>query len=221
MIALKNPKSPVAEAFRTLRTNIQFSNIDKDIKTIIVTSAIPREGKSTVISNLASTMAQADKKVLIVDCDFRKPVLHKRFKISNLQGLTNILMGDKSLLEAIVQHDDLKNLNILPSGPIPPNPAELLGSNKMKEFLGMIKKEFDMVLIDTPPVGLVTDAAVLSTSVDGVLLVIAAEQTDIDIVKKGKESLEKVNANIMGVVLNKVPLTSRLYSKYGYYKYYG
>lgn len=221
IMTLKDPKSPVSEAFRTLRTNIQFSNIDKDVKVIMVTSSTPGEGKSTVISNLGNTMAGTDKKVLIIDCDLRKPVLHKRFKLSNMEGLTNVLMGDKVLSEVIQECEEAENLNILTSGPIPPNPAELLGSKKMKEFIKMAKEKFDIVIIDTPPVGLVTDAAVLSTRVDGVLLVTAAEQTDIEVIRRGKGALERVNANIIGIVLNKVPLTSRTYYKYGYYQYYG
>lgn len=221
LITFKNPKSPISESYRTLRTNIQFSNIDKAIKTLLITSATPGEGKSTTIANLANTMAQANKKVLLIDCDFRKPTIHKKFQISNLHGLTNILVGEKELGEVINVHEDVDNLHILTSGPIPPNPAELLGSDRMKEILEELKTRYDMILIDTPPVGVVTDAAVLSTNVDGVVLVVAAKQTEIDVVKSAQDLLQKVNANILGVVMNKIDINERSYYKYRYYKYYG
>lgn len=219
MITVYEPKSPIAESFRTLRTNIQFANIDKEIKVILVTSAAPGEGKSTVMSNLGNIMTQSDKKTLLMDCDFRKPTLHRRLNLSNIEGLTNVLMADKPLSEVVQVSEEIENLSILTSGPVPPNPAELLGSERMKKFLEVIRNEYDMIIIDTPPVGLVTDAAVLSTRVDGVLLTVAAEQTDIESIKRGKKSLKRVNANILGVVLNKVPLNSRTYYKYGYYHY--
>lgn len=221
LITFKNLKSPISESYRTLRTNIQFSNIDKAIKTLIVTSSTPGEGKSTTISNLANTMAQSDKKVLLIDCDFRKPVIHKKFNISNLYGLTNVLLGDKELEEVIQPIEDIDNLSVITTGAIPPNPAELLASSSMVEILEKLKKEFDMILIDAPPVGLVTDAAVLSTKVDGVLLVVAAKQAEIEVVKSAQDLLKRVNANIIGVVLNKIDINERSYYKYGYYKYYG
>ncbi len=219
LISMRNPKSPVSEAFRTLRTNIQFSSIDKEIKTIIVTSSSPTEGKSTVSANLASILAQNDKKVLLIDCDFRKPRAHQNFGISNYQGITNVLMGDKSLSDVIYKYDSMDNLNILTSGPIPPNPAELLGSNRMKSFLDSIKEDYDMIILDTPPIGLVTDSAVLSTIADALMYVVAVGQTDVEVIKTAKESLDKVRANIIGVVLNKIPIEGRSYYKYHYYQY--
>lgn len=220
LISLTNPKSPVTEAFRTLRTNIQFSSIDKEIKTIIVTSSSPTEGKSTIAANLASIVAQSDKKVLLIDCDFRKPRVHKNFGISNLQGVTNVLMGDSLLSDVIYKYDSLDNFHIITSGPIPPNPAELLGSKRMKNLLQSIKEEYDMIILDTPPVGLVTDSAVLSTIADGLIYVTAVGQTDIEVIKTAKELLDKVNANIIGVVLNKIPVEGKSYYKYHYYQYY-
>ncbi|MBU5436772.1 CpsD/CapB family tyrosine-protein kinase [Tissierella sp. MSJ-40] len=220
LITQTNPKSPVSEAFRTLRTNIQFSNIDKDIKTIVVTSSSPSEGKSTIAANLANTIAQGEKKVLLIDCDLRKPRVHKVFGLSNLEGLTNVIVGEKKLSEVVHNSEELKDLYIVSSGPIPPNPAELLGSKRMKDFLDSIKEEYDMVILDTPPIGLVTDSAVLSTIVDGTILVTAVGQTDVEVVKRAKELLEKVNANIIGVILNKVPTEGRGYYKYHYYQYY-
>lgn len=221
LITLANPKSPVSEAFRTLRTNIQFSSIDKEIKTIVVTSSSPSEGKSTIVSNFATTIAQSDKKVILIDCDLRKPRVHKTFDLNNLEGLTNILMGDKKLSDVVYIYENLENLNVITSGPIPPNPAELMGSKRMKEFLDEIKEEYDMVILDSPPVGLVTDSAVLSTIADGLILVTAVGQADIEMVKGAKELLNKVNANIIGVVLNKVQTGMGSYYKYQYYNYYG
>lgn len=220
LITLSNPKSPVSEAFRTLRTNIQFSSIDKEIKTIIVTSSSPTEGKSTIAVNLAITIAQSDKKVILIDCDLRKPRIHKLFGLNNLEGFTSVLMGEKRFSDVIYKYEGLENFNVVSSGPIPPNPAELLGSKKMKEFLDSIKEEYDIIILDTPPVGLVTDSAVLSTIVDSLILVSAVGQTDIEMVKRAKMLLDKVSANIIGVVLNKIPIEGRSYYKYHYYQYY-
>ncbi len=159
--------------------------------------------------------------MLLVDCDLRKPKVHKTFNINNVEGLTNLLVGNKSVEEVAYKYEGLENLYIRTSGPIPPNPAELLASKRMEDFITDIKKDFDMIILDTPPVGLVTDSAVLSTVADGLILVTAVAQTEIGNVVIGKELLNKVKANIIGVVLNKVPIENRAYSKYGYYKYYG
>lgn len=220
IITYENPKSPVSEAYRTLRTNIQFSNIDKNIKSIVMTSTGPGEGKSTTSANLAVTMAQNNKKVLLIDCDFRKPRVHKYFGISNSKGVTSILSEDLDYKEVLHSTDIGSSLDVLTSGPIPPNPSELLGSKKMKSFLEMVEEDYDMVLIDSPPVGMVTDAAVLSTIADGVILVCAVGQAIIEAVQNAKALLQKVNANILGVVLNKVPVGEGRYYKYHYYSYY-
>lgn len=221
LITLKDPKSVVSESFRTLRTNIQYSNIDEEIKTMIVTSSTPAEGKSTVAANLGVSIAYTGKRVLIIDCDLRKPTMHKKFDISNIKGLTNVLIGENQFKSVIHFTEDLENLHVLTSGPVPPNPSELLGSRRMEEFLKDLKTQYDIVIIDSPPVGIVTDAAILSTKVDGVLLVTAAGKTEVDTIKRSKELLENVRANIIGVILNKVDIKSRTYYKYGYYKYYG
>lgn len=215
LISLTDPKSPITEAFRTLRTNIQFSNIDNNLETILITSSGLSEGKSSVASNIAGTIAQDNKRVLLIDCDLRKPRIHEIFRIRNLEGLTNILVGDKKPEDISYKYPDLDNLHIITAGPIPPNPAELLGSKRMEEFIREVKKEYDMVILDTPPVGLVTDSAVLSRLVDGVILVATVGQTDIETVIRGKELLDKVEANIIGAVLNKVPIENKSY--YGYY----
>ena len=220
LFTLKNPKSIISEAFRTLRTNIQFTNIDKNIKTIVVTSSNQGEGKTTVSSNLAASMAQTDKKILLIDCDMRKPRIHKVFGITNLDGLTNILMGEKKLADVEYKGDqDIKSLTVVTSGPIPPNPAELLGSRRMKEFLEDVRDQFDMIILDSPPINLVTDSAILSTIADGTILVLEVGQTDIEAAKSGKELLDKVHANLIGVVLNKIPVNGRSYYKYSYYQY--
>lgn len=215
-----NPKSSSAEAYRILRTNIQFANVDKTIKSIIVTSPGPEEGKSTIIANLAITMAYNNKKVLLIDTDLRKPTIHTFFGLDNSTGITNILSEDIEYTKAI-QHTDIGKLYILASGSIPPNPSELLGSNKIKLLLNKVKEEYDIVLFDSPPVCLVTDAAVLSTIVDGVILVCASGQTTIENAKNAKALLNKVNANILGVVLNKMAMKRGYYNKIcKYYTYY-
>lgn len=221
LITLKNPKSLISESFRTLRTNIQYSNIDDEIKILLITSSTPGEGKSTIVANLAISVGYTGKRVLIIDCDLRKPTIHKKIGISNLKGLTNVLIGETKLNEVIHRNGELDALHILTSGPIPPNPSELLGSNKMEDFLESLKDEYDMVIIDSPPVGLVTDAAILSTKVDGVLLVTAAGKTEIEVIKRSQGLLEKVKANIIGVILNKVDIKGKSYYKYGYHEYYG
>ena len=220
LLVHEKPKSPISEAYRVLRTNIQFSSVDKPLKVIAITSSGPNEGKSTTISNLAITFAQSGSKVLIVDADLRKPTIHKLYDFRNQLGLVNILAKKEAL--GICIHDTLvDNLYVLTSGPIPPNPSELLQSESMKKFLDEVTEIFDIVLIDTPPVGSVTDAAILSSMVDGIILVAASGQVKIDEIKRSKELLEKVNANIIGVVLNKLDKNAQGNYYYYYYYYYG
>lgn len=219
LIVHNNPKSPISEAYRTLRTNIQFSNIDENIKSIVITSSGPSEGKSTVISNLALTMAQVDNKVLLIDADLRRPRIHKIFNISNIHGLTTIISTNLDYREAII-FTGMGNLDILLSGPIPPNPAELLGSIKMKKFLEAIKEYYDIILLDAPPVGVVTDAAVLSTICDRVAIVSAVGESTINAAIDTKKLLQNVNANNLGVIMNKVPIKNGAYYKHYFYSYY-
>ncbi|WP_278473919.1 CpsD/CapB family tyrosine-protein kinase [Turicibacter sanguinis] len=218
LITLKNPKSPISEAYRTLRTNIQFSNVDGNLQTICVTSSGPAEGKSTTVSNLAETFAQAGNRVVIIDCDLRKPRVHKVFNLTNKVGMTNLLAGQVKFEE--VAQITGSQLTVITSGPIPPNPSELLGSKKMKQVLDDLKGEFDIVLIDAPPVGIVTDAAILSTIVDGVVLVVASGRTEIDGAKRAKQLLENVRARILGVVMTMIPVSKKGYYGYQYYSYY-
>lgn len=209
-------KSPEAEAFRMLRTNLQFTALDKEIRTISITSTGPEEGKSTIIANLAIIMAQANKKVLLVDCDLRKPVQHKIFEQSNLVGLTNILAGTKKIEDAIIE-TNTPGLSLLTSGPVPPNPAELLSSEKMQQFIEQIKTQYDHVLFDCPPALAVTDPVILSTKVDGVIFVIGAGRSKVDKIKEVHDRLKKAKANILGVVLNNVQYRGQDYYYYYYY----
>lgn len=217
VIAYTNPKSPISEAYRVLRTNIQFSSIDKPLKTIVVTSSGPGEGKSTTISNLAITFAQSGSKCLIIDGDLRKPKIHKLFGFNNQKGLTNVLKQHENY-KSYIYNSLIDNLDVLTCGAIPPNPSELLSSNSMKLFLQQLKEDYDMIFIDAPPVGSVTDAAILSTFVDGTVLVAASGVVEIEGIKRAKELLDKVNANIIGVVLNKLDKNAQ--GNYYYYNYY-
>ena len=209
-------KAPIAEAYKTLRTNIQFSSLDNPIRAILVTSTAPAEGKSTTAANLAISMAQSDKRVLLVDCDFRKPSLHRAFNIINVKGLTNVLVEDLPYTE-IANDVGIRNLQLLTSGPKPPNPSELLGSAKMKLFLDTLREDYDMIILDTPPILPVTDAAVLSRVVDGCILVLSYGLTNYEMAYRAKESLQKVGAKILGTVINNIPPRSQGYSYYYYY----
>ncbi|MCJ7691072.1 MAG: CpsD/CapB family tyrosine-protein kinase [Clostridiaceae bacterium] len=220
LVTSKNPKSRSAEAFRTLRTNIQFSSLDEEIRSIVVTSSGPGEGKSTVMANLALTMAESGKKVILVDCDLRKPSIHKKIGITNSTGLTNILVQNVKKQECIFK-TTIDNLYILTSGPIPPNPAELLGTKKMRDFIEELKGEFDLVLIDAPPVLAVTDAQILSTISDGVIFVASYGEAQKNAVVDAKLAIDKVGGKVLGIVFNKVPeAASGYYTKYykGYYR---
>lgn len=211
-IVEKEPKSIAAESYRTLRTNLQYSSFDKDYKVIVVTSSEPGEGKSTTAGNLAISLSQGEKKVILIDCDLRKPSLHKRFKISNIMGLSDVLIGKETLVEATNVYK--KNLIVLTSGKIPPNPSEMLGSKAMTNLLEDLKDKFDYIILDTPPVQAVTDSQILATKADGVILVIKAEKTKKESIQNSINLLKKVNAHLIGTVLNGVD-TKR--NKYHYY----
>lgn len=213
-IVEKKPKSIAAEAYRTLRTNIQYSSFDKEIKAIVVTSSEPGEGKSTTAGNLALSFSQGEKSVIIIDCDLRKPSLHRKFKISNMIGLSDVLIGKEKISEAIHEHTD--NLHILTSGKLPPNPSEMLGSKAMERLLEVLKTKYDIIILDSAPLQAVTDAQILSTKVDGTVLVVRAEKTKKESVQQAKSLLDKVGANILGTVLNGVEN-----SRKKYYYYYG
>ncbi|WP_288222077.1 CpsD/CapB family tyrosine-protein kinase [uncultured Clostridium sp.] len=214
LIVEKEPKSIAAESYRTLRTNIQYSSFDKEYRVIVVTSSEPGEGKSTTASNLALSMSQGEKKVILIDCDLRKPSLHKKFKISNLVGLSDVIIGKADLATAIHRYN--KSLVVLTSGKIPPNPSEMLASKAMTKLLESLKETFDYIILDTPPIQAVTDSQILSTKADGTILVVRSEKTKRDSVQNAVSLLKKVNANIIGTVLNGVDI-----ARNKYYYYYG
>ena len=199
---------------------IKFSNIaGRELKTILMTSATPDEGKSTTVSNLAVVMAQAGHSVVVCDCDFRNPTQHKIFGLPN-KGLSNCVSTGSDVME-IVQPTKIPNLYVLTSGPVAPNPSELLGSQNMVDIFEELKQHFDYVLVDTPPVMPVTDAAVVSGKVDGTILIIASGEVSPSIAVEAKKRLEQAGAHMLGVVLNKVDVASTGHYGYGYYYYYG
>jgi len=217
LISYMDPKSLNAEQFRTIRTNIEFAQLDTDLKSILVSSSIPAEGKSTVASNLAYVISQTDKKVLLVDADLRKPTVHRTFKLNNEQGLTTLLSNNELKFNQVVQHSRDLGLYFLPSGPIPPNPSEILGSGKMTLLMKELEQYFDIIIYDAPPVTAVTDPQILATKVDGVVLVVRQGYSRKEEVKQAKTALDNVNANILGYVMNGKELSESS----GYYAYYG
>lgn len=215
LITKYDPKSPISEQYRTIRTNILFSSVDEEIRTLMVTSSGPGEGKSTTAANLAVVFAQQGKTVLLVDADLRKPTVHYTFNTLNASGLTSVLTNQMSLMEA-VQANDEKNLFVLSSGPIPPNPSELLSSRAMQHFMDKALEEFDMILFDTPPVLAVTDAQILANISQGSVLVVSSGSTEKESLLKTKELLSASNGKILGVVLN-----NKKQDKKSSYYYYG
>ncbi|WP_420846140.1 CpsD/CapB family tyrosine-protein kinase [Neobacillus notoginsengisoli] len=216
LVTLFDPRSTISEQYRTIRTNIQFSSIDNEIKSLMVTSSGPSEGKSTTVANLAVVFAQQGKKVLLVDADLRRPTVHYTFNVPNTFGMTNVLTKQVAFPEAI-RKTEVEDLYVLTSGPIPPNPAELLGAAAMDHLLKEAQDHFDMVLFDTPPVLAVTDAQILANKCDGTLLVIYSGKTEIELVTKAKELLESAKGKLLGTVLNHKEIKGNDY----YYQYYG
>jgi len=202
-VYIRKLKAQIEEQFRTLRTNIKFSSAGGEINIIAITSCSPGEGKSTITSNLAAMMAKGGKKVVIVDCDLRKPTIHRKFSMSNFRGLTDILVQDKEI-EDVVTDTRVSNLCVIPSGPLPPNPSELLGSKITKEVFKELSEEFDMVLIDTPPVLYVSDAQIISSIAQGTILVASYGKTEKKDLAAAKEIIEKAGGKILGVVINKI-----------------
>lgn len=215
MITKLNPRSPIAEQYRTIRTNLQFASVDEELKTMLVSSPGPGAGKSITTANLAVVYAQQGKKVLLIDADMRKPTVHYTFRLDNLHGLSSILVGEESV-EGAVSTTDIDNLDIIPCGPIPPNPSELLGSRKMRTLLHEAGLVYDLIIFDTPPVLAVTDAQILANIVDGSLLVVRSKETENEAAIKAKEALEPAKAKLLGAVLN-----DREKKASNYYYYYG
>lgn len=216
LITKANPKSIISEQFRTLRTNINFSMPDEPLQTLLITSASPNEGKSTVSANAAVVFAQEGKKVLLVDADMRKPTTHYTFHMTNTRGLSNLLTRQVSLVD-VANKSDIENLDVITCGPIPPNPAELLGSKTMGTVLQEMKDAYDLIIFDAPPVLSVTDGQILANKTDGTILVLSAAETEKESVVKAKDALVSVQANIIGTVLNNFELEKDHY----YYQYYG
>lgn len=203
LIVSINPNSPRTEVYRLLRTRIQFSSKDHELKTLMVTSSQAGEGKTTTISNLAVIYAQEGKKVLLMDANLRKPSLHRIFSQLNHQGLSTLLTGQTSLKESI-QETSIGHLHLLPAGPVPSNPSELIDSTAMWELLGELEEHYDVILIDTPAMLDVSDSVIFSAMCDGVVMVAATGKVKKEHLRKAKEQLKHVNARILGVVLNQV-----------------
>jgi len=204
LVTLLHPRSAAAEAFRLLRTNIEFASIDAPVRSLVVTSAMPNEGKTVTAANLAIAFAQAGRRVLLIDADLRKPSVHRMFDFTNDHGLLTLLSSDAVSVDAIARPTDQQNLRVLTSGPLPPNPAELLGSRRMKTVFERLLHDADLLVFDCPPARIVADAMVVSSLVDGTLLVVDAKRSHRNSVRQGREALARAGANVLGVVLNRV-----------------
>jgi capsular exopolysaccharide synthesis family protein len=220
LIVQSQPKSAVAECLRAVRTNLLFMSPEKPLKTILVTSSGPQEGKTTTATSLAVTMTASGNRVLLVDADMRRPRVHRIFGLSNDKGLSSLILGDGTLRE-LVQDTHIPNLSVLPCGPVPPNPAELLHTASFRRVLLEMAASFDRVIIDSPPIGVVADAVVVSTQVDGCLIVLKAGRTSRDVARHAVKQLRDVNAPLFGAVLNDLDLEDQKYGQYSYYYRYG
>lgn len=229
LITMREPRSPISEAFRSLRTGIQFSDIDAEQHILLVTSALPSEGKSSIASNLAVVMAQSGQKTLLIDADLRKPVQHRFFNISKEPGLINLLFSldlnsddetKERILKQFISQSPVPDLHVLSSGAIPPNPSELLGSIKMKGVLNLLSKYYDYIILDSPPVLPVTDAVIMSTLAQSVLLVVSVGQTSRNQLKQSVERLREVKANIVGTIMNGLTRNNDAYHYYYYQNRY-
>jgi len=214
IIVADNPTSIISEEIRTIRTNIQFSMVDKELKTILVTSATPESGKTTIASNIAAAFAAEGTQVLLVATDMRKPRLQKIFEASKGRGLTNLITNSGLKVENVAQKTYIENLSVLICGPIPPNPSELLNSSRMTDLIEEMKSQYDLVIFDSPPLLAVTDAQILATKVDGTIFVIPQGEVTTDEVHQASERLKKVDAKVLGTVLNKVERTADAYYYY-------
>lgn len=222
LIAYKDPKSPISEIFRTLRTNLQFMTSNKGLKTLLVTSSVPGEGKSWVSANLVSAFAQEGKKVIVVDSDMRKGRMHSIFNVEKKPGLSNYLSGvidveDKDNIFNYVRQTKVENLYVMPTGDVPPNPSELLVSERMTSLIGNLKNIFDIVIFDGTPSLIVTDAIIIARQVDASLIVTAYKETKMGDVEKIKKAIENVGGKIAGIVINKIPISAKKYEHSYYY----
>jgi non-specific protein-tyrosine kinase len=210
IITLTNPRSAAAEAYRTLRTNIEFASVDEPLHTLLVTSAAPTEGKSAAVANLAVAMADGDRPVILVDADLRRPAQHTLFGLPNERGFTNLFRDDDALSQLPLQAVTNTSLRVLTSGPLPPIPGQLLASNKMETIIARLAELAEVVIFDAPPIVTVNDASLLAAKVAGVLLVVRANHTKRDHVKAAKDRLEKVNARLIGAVLTNAQIDAAL-----------
>jgi len=218
LVAHADPKSIAAEAYRSLRTSIQFAGLDHKCRTILVTSSSPGEGKSTTVSNFGVVMAQTGSRICLIDSDLRRPTLHRVFGLGNGRGLTTALL-DGLPFSQVAQSTVVPNLFVLPSGPVPPNPAELVGSNRMRESLEAAVEDYDMILLDSPPLVSVSDAVALAAFTDGVVLVVQTGKVPHDVIRRAAAQLHAVKGRVLGVVMNAVNLKRDGYY-YDYYRYY-
>ena len=213
LIILSKPKDPTSEAIRILKTNLQFSFIDDNFKTLMITSSMPGEGKSFISANLACAFSMMNYKVLLIDCDLRKGRQHKVFDLEKDNGLSNLLLDNVDNYKKYIKKTEVDNLYVLPSGVVPPNPSELLGSDKCKKLFEKFEKLFDLVILDCPPLNVVTDSLILTSLADQALIVSAYKKTPMDLLMSSKKSLEASNIKIAGIVMNKM-------TKQGGYYYY-
>lgn len=212
LITITDPRSPASEAYRTLRTNLSFYSLDHPLRSLVVTSPAKEEGKSTTIANLAVTLAQSGRKTILVDCDLRRPSLHTIFGLSQEPGLTNMVLEDMD--KPPLQETEVENLWLLAAGKQPPNPADLLGSQKVDQIIATLQETADIILFDAPPVIAVTDAVILGAKVDGVLLIIQAGKTRRDHAERAKTTLETANVRIVGAALTNAPKDQAMDSYY-------
>ncbi|MCS6845677.1 MAG: CpsD/CapB family tyrosine-protein kinase [Caldilineales bacterium] len=215
LVTLADPRSPAAEAYRSLYINLSFSSQERPVRTLLVTSAGPEEGKSTTLANLAVVAAQMGRRVVVVDCDLRQPRQHELFGLRNDQGVATVTAGQASTAAVLQPVGEVPGLQVITSGPLPVSPAQVLASRRMEEMIHELVGQADLVLFDSPPAIAVSDASVLATKVDGVLLVLSAGQTKRDHARRAKEALEKVHAHVVGAVLNNAPADATLQ---GYYR---
>lgn len=218
LVTLRHPRSPISEAYRVLRTNLRFSGIENPSGALLVTSAGPTEGKTTTAANLAVAVAQSGRRVILLDCDLRRPTIDKYFGLTNNEGLSSLFLNDTTTLESVMQSTKLDTLKVITSGPIPPNPSELLDSNRMRRILDTLRSQSDLLIIDSPPVLAVADASILGARCSGALLVIDAGRTRSDVSRRAVETLGKTGTKVLGVVLNRIS-TRRAASDYYYYYY--
>ena len=215
LAALLYPRSWVAETYRILRTNLEFASVDKRMRTVLVASAVPSEGKTVTAANLAVVMAQSGRHVLLIDADLRKPGLHQIFNLPDSHGLTDLLRSPALEPVAVIHETEQEHLEVLLAGPVPPNPAEILGSQRMKALVATLAENYDLLIFDSPPLEVFTDAAVLSSYLDGTILVVEARRGRRVKLRNAREALAKANANVMGVVIN--GLAPKAHSDYGRY----